>query len=153
MWPHESARVRRFSQLLGGAVGREAIRRFNAFARVVVPLSVADRSRLSPAVRRHYVAPLSTPAERKGSWVFPRELVGSTAWLSRLWARRDALADKPMLLVWGLADPAFGRDALERWQAAFPRTRTVPLDDCGHYVAEEKGRELAAAVEGFLATL
>ena len=152
MWPHDSGRVRRFSGLLGGALGREAILRFNAFARVVVPLAFADRSRLSRPVHRQYVAPLSTPGERTASWVFPRELVGSDAWLRDLWDRREVLADTPMLVVWGLDDPAFG-DELTRWQQAFPRCRTVPLDDCGHYVAEEKSTELVAAVEGFLATL
>jgi haloalkane dehalogenase len=152
MWPHGSRRVRRFSRLLGGALGREAILRFNAFARVVIPLAFADRSRLSRVVHRHYTAPLSTSADRTGSWVFPRELVGSEAWLGDLWDRREALVDTPMLVVWGLDDPAFG-DELRRWQRAFPRCRTVPLDDCGHYVAEEKGTELVAAVEGFLGTL
>jgi haloalkane dehalogenase len=152
MWPHDSSRVRRFSRLLGGALGREAILRYNAFARVVVPLAFADRSRLPPAVHRQYVAPLSTPGERTASWVFPRELVGSEAWLGDLWSRRETLADTPMLVVWGLDDPAFG-DELDRWQEKFPRTRTIPLDDCGHYVAEEKSTELVAAVEGFLATL
>jgi haloalkane dehalogenase len=152
LWPNDSTRVRRFSRLLGGVVGREAVLRFNAFARLVVPLAFADRSRLSRPVHRHYVAPLATPDDRKASWVFPRELVGSSSWLGELWERRDALADTPMLLVWGLDDPAFG-DELARWQRAFPRARTVAFDDCGHYVAEERGRALAAAVEGFLATL
>jgi haloalkane dehalogenase len=151
MWPLDSWDVRLFSRLLGGWVGREAILRGNAFVRVVVPLAFADRSRLSETVHRHYVAPLSTVDARTGSWVFPRELVGSRAWLGDLWERRDALSGKPLLLVWGLDDPAFGPQ-LRRWQATFPRSRTVALDDCGHYVAEERGRELIAAVEGFLAT-
>jgi haloalkane dehalogenase len=153
LWPNDSARIRRFSRLLGGAVGREAVLRFNAFARLVVPLAFADRSRLSRPVHRHYVAPLSTPDDRKASWVFPRELVGSNAWLGELWERRDALADTPMLLAWGLDDPAFGDEELTRWQRTFPRARTITFADCGHYVAEERGRALAAAVEGFLATL
>jgi haloalkane dehalogenase len=152
MWPHESAHVRRFSRLLGGALGREAILRFNAFARLVVPLAFADRSRLSPAVHRQYVAPLSTPDERKGSWVLPRELLGSSAWLGDLWDRREALVERPMLVVWGVEDPAFG-DELGRWREAFPRARVVPLEDCGHYVTEEKSRAFVAAVEGFLGTL
>ncbi len=152
MWPHDSARVRWFSRLLGGWLGREAILRFNAFARAVVPLAFADRSRLSGEVHRQYVAPLSSPSARKASWVFPRELVGSRTWLGELWRRREALDGKPMLLVWGRADPAFGEE-LGRWQRAFPRARSVAFDDCGHYVAEEKGRALAAAVDGFLTTL
>jgi haloalkane dehalogenase len=153
MWPRDSVRLRLFSRLLGGWVGREAILRSNAFARVVVPLAFADRSRLSEAAHRHYVAPLSTPDDRKASWVFPRELVGSRAWLGDLWARRESLDGKPLLLVWATEDPAFGDEERRQWEEAFPRTRTVTLDDCGHYVAEERGRELAAAVEGFLTTL
>ncbi|MFC7044128.1 alpha/beta fold hydrolase [Halobacteriaceae archaeon GCM10025711] len=152
MWPVEDDRhFRLFSSLVGGPVGRALIRRRNAFATTVMKLAFADRSRLTPAIHRQYTAPFPTPDSRKGTWVFPREITGSSRWLASLWERRDALAGTPALLVWGLADRAFRVAELRTWEGLFPDAETVAFEDAGHYVAEEKGTEMVPHVERFLA--
>lgn len=153
-WPLAGdRRVRWFSRVLGSRLGKLAVTRLDAFVRVVMPLVYADRSRLTLAIHRQYRRPFETPADRTGAWVFPRELVGSGDWLARLWDRRDALADTPHLLVWGTADPAFGPRYLARWRRLRPDAEVVTFDDCGHYLQEERGPELADAVRAFLAGL
>ena len=92
---------------------------------------------------RHYLAPLSTPDERMASWVFPRQIIKSSDWLSSLWQRRSALASKRILLAWGMKDIAFREKELRQWQAAFPAAQTVMFPDTGHFVAEEQAKELA----------
>ena len=150
MWPlGGDVRARAFSLVVGGPVGRVLCERVNAFARFVMPLAFGRRSRLTPDVHRHYLAPLGRPAPRKGTWVFPRALTGSEAWLSTLWEGRHALAGKPALLVWGMKDPAFGR-ALPRWLRVLPHARVQQLPDVGHYVAEEMGAALGPLVAAFL---
>lgn len=151
MWPIEDAAGRAFAALLGGPLGRVLCERYNAFARYVMKLGVADRSRLPPAVHDQYLRPLATAEERTGTWVFPRELVGSRDWLADLWGRRSRVADLPALLVWGMRDVAFDRDDLRRWQALFPDARTVELGDASHYLHEEKGAETVEPIREFLA--
>ncbi len=153
MWPVEDDRsMRTFSRLLGSRVGRLLIRRFNLFARWVVPSAYADESKLTPEIHDHYLRPLSTPDEREASWVFPREILGSEMWLSRLWHRRDAIADKPALLAFGMEDRAFA-GTLPRWRGLFPDARVVQYEDAGHYVQEEKGPELGREIRSFLEAL
>ncbi len=137
-----------FSRLLGGSVGRVLIERFNAFARVVLPLAFADRRRLDPMAFRHYLKPLAY-GSRTGSWVFPRALLGETDWLRALAARREQLAGIPALIAWGLRDPAFRPPYLRPWQALFPDA-TVHRLPVGHYVAEEAGPDLVPLVRDFL---
>ena len=150
MWPLGSdGRARLFSLAIGGPVGRVLCRRFNAFTRVVMPLVFGKRRRLRPDVHRHYLAPHGRPSQRKGTWVFPRALTSSEAWLGALWAGRHALAEKPALLVWGMKDPAFGR-VLGRWQRVLPHARVHRQPDVGHYVAEEMGEALGPLVAAFL---
>jgi haloalkane dehalogenase len=150
MWPIEDRQTRLFGTVLGGPVGRYLIRRYNLFADQVMKLAFADRSRLTPAIHRHYLEPLATPDDRKGSWVFPRELVRSEAWLRGLWDRRGRIVDVPALLLWPMQDVGFGLPELRRWQALFPDARTVEVEDSGHYIQEEKGSELVPDVEEFL---
>lgn len=146
-WPlHRDLRVALFSRLAGSPLGRWAITRGNAFARVVMPLALAPQTRLPAAVWRHYRAPLATPSDRIGSWAFPRALLGATPWLTALWADRHRLADLPMTLVWGLRDPAFRARHLRRWITAFPHARVRRLPTVGHYVPEEAPAAVARAV-------
>ena len=79
----------------------------------MVKRSYGDRARLTPEIHRHYLAPLSTPDERLASWVFPRQIIKSSDWLSGLWERRSALATKRILLAWGIRDIAFRQQVLD----------------------------------------
>lgn len=151
-WPVDDQRhFRAFSRLAGGFAGRILCERVNAFVRIVMPLAYADRSRLTPAIHRHYLEPLAAPADRTGTWVFPRRIVGSTAWLSELWERRAAIREIPTLLVWGTADPAFRTAELRTFEALFANARTIECAGVGHYVQEELGPDLVPPVREFLA--
>lgn len=137
-----------FSRFMGGPIGSRLIRRRNFFAGDFLKRVYADRSRLTPDIHRHYLAPLGTPDERAGSAIFPREIIGSSDWLASLWDRRAALGGIPAALVWGTEDLAFRDKELERWRTQFPSAATVRLPDCGHYVAEEKPDQLVEAIRG-----
>jgi haloalkane dehalogenase len=132
-----------FSRFMGGPIGRTLIQRRNFFAGSFLKRVYGDSSRLTPEIHQHYLAALATPDDRRGSAVFPREIIGSSDWLSSLWARRSALASLDITLAWGMKDIAFREKELDRWRDAFPKARVVRYADCGHYVAEEKPHELA----------
>ncbi len=151
MWPlDDDAWIALFSRLAGSPLGRTLVLRYNAFARFVMPLAFAERERLSDEAFRHYLAPLATPSDRVASWVLPRALLDETPWLASLWAERDALAHLPMLVVWGMRDPAFRTRHLRRWIDTFPHARVHPLPDVGHYVPEAVPTLFADLVADFL---
>ncbi|NPV56086.1 MAG: alpha/beta fold hydrolase [Anaerolineae bacterium] len=139
-----------FSGFVGGAVGRWLIRRYHFFANAVVRSVFGDKRKLTPAVHRHYLMPLAVPAERKGNWTFPKEIVGSSEWLGELWQARGALADKKALIAWGMKDIAFREKELKRWAATFPDAKVIRFEDAGHYLAEEKPEELTVAIRELL---
>lgn len=150
-WPvDDRLRYRVWSALVGGPVGRYLGKRYNLYADRVLPMGFADRSRLTGRVKRHYTEPLANPDDRKGTWTFAREMTGSSAWLADLWDRRAAIAGTPALLCWGMRDRAYGIDVLRTWQGLYPDAHTVEFADAGHYVAEEKGPQLAAEIRRFL---
>lgn len=147
LWPiNDDWYYRAFSGFMGSFLGRFLIRRFNFFAKSVVRTAYGDKRKLTPHIHAHYLHALPTPESRRGSWVFPRELIGSTPWLGELWQQRDKLAGKPTLLAWGMKDIAFREKELNRWRELFPQATVVRYTDAGHYVQEEKGVELAAQI-------
>lgn len=139
-----------FSGFVGGPIGRMLIRRYNFFARSIMRQAYGDRDQLVPAVHEHYLRALAVPEERKGCYVFPKQIVASTPWLNQIWNGVSALKDKPVLIVWGMKDIAFRLKELERWESVFPAAQSIRLDSVGHFVQEEAPDELAEAVATFL---
>jgi haloalkane dehalogenase len=153
MWSLQGTAAEKMSRLMSGSLGRFLYTRLNFSPKVLVRAAFGDKRKLTKAVHQHYTAVFPTRADRMGPWVLARELTGSSAWYDELWRQRDRLADKPALLVWGMKDPAFGPDALLRWQEALPHARTVEYASAGHFVQEEVPVEAAREVRTFLATL
>lgn len=107
-----------FSAMMGGPVGRFLIKRFNFFVTSFMRVAFGDKSKLGEHTLRHYKEALPTAESRKGCYVFPKRIIGSTPWLAQIWSRMGALKDKPALFVWGMKDVAFREKELKRWQAA-----------------------------------
>lgn len=147
MWAHGSERgVRRLSRVIASPLGRLLYLGLNASPRFLVPASFADRRRLTPAIHHHYLAPFGSWGERFGPWTLGVELAGSDPYYAALWARRAALADIPLTLVWAMRDPAFRPDVLLRWREAFPAAQVVELAHCGHFPAEEAPDDVARVI-------
>jgi haloalkane dehalogenase len=148
-WPvDDDPHFVRFSGLMGGAIGGFAIRHFNAFVNVMMPLGTPKRS-LTRAEMQAYRRPLATAARREATHVFPREIVGSTDFLRRVEAGLAALKDKPTLLCWATKDLAFREQERARFAALFPRAQTVKLEGAGHYLQEDAPAEVVAAVRAW----
>lgn len=152
-WPLDDRPfIRLFSGLLDTPLGRTAITRWNAFARLVMPLTVGTcPPQCFPGWLDTYRQALDMYERRYACWTFARSLLRERPWLRALWTRRARLKETPTLLYWGMADPAFGREAtLERWVSLLPHAVVHRDRESGHYVPEERGPELVAPVRQFL---
>lgn len=146
MWAHGSSpSIRRLSRLVASPIGRFLYTWLNASPRWIVPASFADKSKLTREIHRHYTAPFGARHERVAPWVLGCELAGSDPYYATLWERRAALVEKPVTLVWGTRDPAFGSSYLEHWSDALPSARVVRID-AGHFPQEEAPDAVTEAI-------
>lgn len=137
---------RLFSGLVGGPIGRGLIYHRNFFVKTIMPSMFGTKSRLTPEIHRQYIEPLRNPEERKGCWVFPARIIGSSDWLQSLWDNHAVLEDKEILVAWGMKDIAFRKKELDRWTSTFPGARVVQYEDTGHFVSEERPADLADGI-------
>ncbi|MDP9006291.1 MAG: alpha/beta fold hydrolase [Actinomycetota bacterium] len=145
-WPLDGDRhFEWFSRLMGGAVGRLAIRRLNAFVNVVVP--AGTRRRLSRPEMAHYRGPFPTPDARLPTHVLAREIIASRDFLAEVEAGLARLAHLPALIAWGGSDFAFRDTERRRLEAVFPRHRSVVFEAARHYLQEDVPEELASTIE------
>ncbi|ODS30747.1 MAG: 2-hydroxy-6-oxo-7-methylocta-2,4-dienoate hydrolase [Candidatus Scalindua rubra] len=153
MWSvNDDPHFRKFSKLMGGAFGRFMIKRYNFFVRVVMKKATADKSKLSKPIHSHYLSPLKNSRDRKGCWVFPKQIIDSSSWLDSLWSQKEKIKNKPALILWGMKDIAFREQELKKWKDLFSYSQAIEFDDVGHFVQEEKGSELYPIIEDFLST-
>jgi haloalkane dehalogenase len=150
MWSLQGTAAEKVSRLMGGLVGRFLYRRLNFSPRVLIKAAFGDKRKLTREVHRQYIEAFPDPAARQGPWVLARELIGSSSWYESLWECRALIVEKPALVLWGMKDPAFSKDALVRWKAVLTNARIIELPDSGHFVPEEAPEETARAIRLFL---
>lgn len=140
----------RFSGFMGGAIGRFLIKYFNYFGKSVVSLATGNKKNFPKIIQKVYYQHLEKPMDRKGCWVFPKEIINSSEWLNSLWEKRNNIKDIPVLLLWGMKDIAFRKDILKVWSDFFSNKKVVEFLDAGHYPQEEKGEESASLIKSFM---
>lgn len=147
MWPNgDDPQVRRLDRVIRSFVGRFLYRWLNFSPRVLLPAAFGDKTKLSKAAHRHYLAPFDARRDREATYALARALVGSDPFYATLWERRAELERVPMTIVWGMKDPAFQERHLAKWTTAFPSAEVVRIADAGHFVAEERPEAIVAAI-------
>jgi haloalkane dehalogenase len=148
-WPlNGKSRFERFSALMGGPIGRTAIRNFNAFVNLIIPVGTARSLRHDEM--RAYRGPFSTRASRIPTAIFPRQLMAARAYLADVEANLPKLSRKPALIVWGANDFAFQKPERERFEEAFPDHRTVLLEGARHFIQEDEPGRIASEIRAFV---
>ena len=134
-------------------LGALLIRGINAFSGVASHVGVERR--MPPAVRRAYVAPYDSWANRIATLRFVQDIPlreGDRAWplVAQAGQRLGEFADRPAFIGWGLRDFVFDRHCLAEFTAALPRAEVHAFEDANHYVLEDKHEVLVPAIRKFL---
>ncbi|RMG09442.1 MAG: alpha/beta fold hydrolase [Planctomycetota bacterium] len=133
--------------------GALCIRGLNAFARAA--LVRAATTRLPEEVRRGYLGPYDSWAHRVGHLRFVQDIPmhpGIPSWktLVEIEEGLAGLREHPMLICWGGRDFCFDDRFLAEWRRRFPEAEVHRFADAGHYVLEDAGERVEAALRAFL---
>jgi len=147
-WPLDRLTMRLFARAMSTAFMQRQIYNRNFFVEQIMPRAV--KHRLAPEVLDHYRGPFPTIDSRTGVAEFPRELTRAERWLRELAAEvPHGLGHLPLLLTWGVHDPAFPPSMMDRFRADFAHVEVVRLD-AKHYIQEDAPAEIADAIRGFV---
>jgi pimeloyl-ACP methyl ester carboxylesterase len=126
----------------------DAVRRFFLFR-----FGIAHQERVTPELKRAYLAPNPTAATRTGVLIFLREVpTGPDDPSSHFWGElEDGLErhfrDKPVGIAWGMQDRAFTSKVLdELWLRTFPHAAVTRIADAGHFVREDAHERVVPAL-------
>lgn len=144
-WPMSDPPTVLFSLLLGHLPGHVLTRRLGMFTNVLLPRA-RGHSRLTEDEMAMYRGPHPTPVARVPVQTFARQLLEGRGFLADLERRLPGLLDKPALLLWPTADPAFRSNVRRRWQELLTNSETVLLEGAGHFFPDDVPDEAAGAI-------
>ena len=135
-------------------IGALLVRGANAFVRGAVRYCVTRRP-MPKVVAAGYLEPYDSWAHRIAVHRFVQDIPLEENDRAYAIVRETAnalihLADKPMLICWGLKDFVFGRQFLDEWVRRFPSAEVHRFEDCGHYILEDAGDEIIPLVRNFV---
>jgi haloalkane dehalogenase len=144
-WPTDSLSMKIFSAVMSSRPMQRQILQRNFFVERLVPAGTTRK--LGTAEMEHYRAVQPTPEARQGVAVFPRQIRDAGPWLDGL-AREapQALGSKPLQLIWGRRDRAFGSQRfINRWRRDFPAAEVLELPKANHFIQEDAPEAIAEA--------
>jgi haloalkane dehalogenase len=139
-------------------VGEVMVKGLDLFKHVFLfRAGVMHRERLTPTVKKAYLAPHPTWSSRTPILVFPRQIPsGPTGPVADLAGELEQLLEqhfraKPVMIAWAMKDLAFTPDVLEQlWLKTFPDAEVMRIPDAGHYLQEDAHERIVPALLRFL---
>jgi haloalkane dehalogenase len=135
-------------------VGEELVQGLGLFNRLFVRVGIARPERKPELVRRAYVDVQGNWDARAGTLAFPRliptEAEDPVVPLLEQTDRFLRVFDGPVLIAWGMQDPAFGVPVLEEWRRRFPRAEVLELSQASHFVQEDAYEQIVPRIAELL---
>jgi haloalkane dehalogenase len=135
-------------------VGEELVQGLGLFNRLFVPVGIARPERKPALVRRAYVDVQGNWDARAGTLAFPRLIpTDREDPVVALLEQEDRFLrdfDGPVLIAWGMKDPAFGSALLEEWRQRFPRADVLELAQDSHFVQEDAHEQIVPRIAELL---
>ncbi len=135
-------------------LGEILVRMFNGFAWPARFMAV--KKRMARDVAKAYLAPYNNWNNRVAIYNFVRDIPldsrhKSYAVLVDIEKRLPLLRDAsiPFLIIWGGGDFCFNDDFFLEWKRRFPDAENHYFHDGGHYILEDKRREVAPIFKSF----
>lgn len=146
--PHFSKPAR----MIDSWLGRFLYRRMNAPVNIIMPQAFGDKKKLTREIHRHYKQVVPDAPSRIALYAIALELMRASDWW-HLWEKLSLINAKRFLIFWGMKDAFVPLTALDKWKQRLPNARFVEYADAGHFVQEEKGKDMTIEIKEFIANL
>lgn len=150
-WMWSLPQMEQGGRLFNNVLGKWLYLRYGFSPKVMIPQAFGEKRKLLPEIHAHYLKPLDTPMNRIATFALVQALADNKKWYDMLGEKSKSIADKPVLMLWGMRDrfvPA--AQLLPLWKKLWTNARYVEIDHAGHFVEEEDPERVTSEIEHFL---
>lgn len=142
-------------QMIRSERGEKFVLEKNGYVRNALLGTTFHQENLTEGVLNAYLAPFPTPASRLALLCWTRDIPVAASdpsfpTMQAIEQRLALLADKPVLLVWGMQDPVLPESVLRRWQAIYPQATVHEIGDASHFLQEDAPTRIIDWLKVFL---
>jgi pimeloyl-ACP methyl ester carboxylesterase len=141
----------RLPKLAAGPCGKMLLSTMNNWPKIV-RRTFADRAKYTESFDKAMVGPTTNRDDRVGLWKTTKALASAGPFFDDVWRRRKELLDMEIQVIWGMKDPVYGEQCLNKWWNEFPLSPVERIRSAGHFPMEEKPAEVLDAIRMFLMT-
>ena len=125
------------------------------FVKLAIKAKVGVTRKLPKDVQKGYLYPYKTSARRTAIWDFVDDIPFDSShpsYADMLYLAENIpnLSHVPVQIVWGLKDPCFHREMLNKVAQHFPQARILEIPDASHLVLEDAPELANATIRSFL---
>jgi haloalkane dehalogenase len=150
-WIWLPPQMKQGGKLFNNIFGKWLYLKYGFSPKVMIPQAFGDKVKITPQLHAQYLAPIDTPHTRLATFGLVQALDTDSQWYESLWLRRESIAHKPTLMLWGMKDrfvPA--EQHLPRWKSLWTNARYVEIANAGHFVEEEAPELVVQEILRFL---
>ncbi len=136
-------------------IGEFIVRYLNGFARPALNMAVVKKIPID--IANAYIAPYNSWKNRVAIYNFVKDIPLESTHKSyqKLVEIEDNLekireAEIPIKIIWGGKDFCFNDNFFNEWRTRFPEATYHYFQDAGHYIVEDKKKEVAGLLKDFL---
>ena len=147
---NENQTAQKLAKMILSPANRFYYRYIQSAPGFVLPAIFADRYAISRSIERQYLKPFSLYSERTGVYKMVESWQSSGPWYESVREKAGVLGLKRTLILWGLKDPMFGKDAFNRMIEIFPDAQSIEYQDSGRFLPEEHSEKIIGEIKWFL---
>ena len=147
---NENQTAQKLAKMILSPANRFYYRYIQSAPAFVLPAIFADRYAISRSIERQYLKPFSLYSERTGVYKMVESWQSSGPWYESVREKAGVLGLKRTLILWGMKDPMFGKDAFNRMIEIFPDAQSIEYQDSGRFLPEEHSEKIIGEIKWFL---
>jgi haloalkane dehalogenase len=144
--------IQKIDKMIRNWLGKFLYLNMNFSPKVLLKKGFYNKKLLAKTIHQHYLNPFPNKDSRLGLLKIAKSLLGSSDWYQALWEQLHKISNKPFLILWGKKDEFITPEFLKKWKQHLHNFQAVEFE-CGHFVQEEKAKEVSAEMENFITNL
>lgn len=146
-WRVDGTSLHEFSSIFSDSNMEQRVLNENFFVRNLLLANINAEAKNNQAIQDAYLMAFPNPESRRGTAIFPQQMIKAGSWLDGIENNLDKLKDKHIEFIFGEKDFNSGSPkAIARWRKHFPKADVQLIPNGCHFIQEDSPESFCHAL-------